>query len=192
MNHERNVLLGQLYAQYYDAVYHQCLSIIDYNPRYYPLVEDCVQDAFVQAVVDYHEYKDYNNPIGWIVRVAQNKVKSKFRDELRHAKVVSPLFPGQSEDATFSVCSVDDELARRDTIEQIVRIYNRLTDHEKKVFIAYFLNDMSQKETAESTGLTENSVRAAVKRIRKRARSMRNTDFLLFIGAFFAALVTKR
>lgn len=192
MHHERNVLLDQLYAQYFDIIYRQCLSIVEYNPRYYPLVEDCVQDAFLQALVDYDEYKDYKNPIGWIVRVAQNKVKSKFRDELRHAKVVSTLLPGQSEDMAFSVCAVDEELARRDTIEQIARIYNKLTDHEKKVFIAYFLNDMSQKETAESTGLTENSVRAAVKRIRKRARSMKNIDFLLFLGAFFVTLVTRK
>lgn len=101
MHHERNVLLDQLYAQYFDIVYRQCLSIVEYNPRYYPLVEDCVQDAFLQALVDYDEYKDYKNPIGWIVRVAQNKVKSKFRDELRHAKVVSTLLPGQSEDWLF-------------------------------------------------------------------------------------------
>ena len=95
-------------------------------------------------------------------------------------------------DTTFSVCAVEEELARRDTIEQIVRIYSRLTNHEKKVFISYFLNDMSQKETAESTGLTENSVRAAVKRIRKRARSMKNIDFLLVLGAFYVTLVTRR
>ena len=191
MYHERNTLLEQLFTQYFDVVYRQCLSIVDYNSRFYPMVEDCVQDAFLQAVIDYDEYKDYKNPVGWIVRVAQNKVKSKYRDELRHARVISPLLPGQSEDVTFSVCGVEEELARLDTIKQIAMIYQKLTEHEKIVFIAYFLNDMSQKETAESTGLTENSVRAAVKRIRKRARSMKNIDFLLILGAFIATLATR-
>lgn len=192
MSHERNILLEQLYAQYYDIVYRQCLSIIGYNPRFYPLVEECVQDAFLQAIVDYGEYKDYRNPVGWIVRVAQNKVKSKFRDELRHAKVVSALFPSQGKDMAFSVCAVDEELDRRDTVEQIVRIYNSLTEREKKVFIAYFLDDMSQKETAAATGFTENSVRAAVRRIRKHAHSTNKMYLFVFLSAFFASLVTYK
>lgn len=192
MSHERNALLEQLYIQYYDVVYRQCLPIVSFNPRYYLLVEDCVQEAFLQAVIDYDEYKDYKNPIGWIIRVAQNKVKSKHRDELRHAKVISPLQPGQSEDMAFSVDAVEKDLARCEVIENIVRIYHMLTDHEKTVFIAYFLNDMSLKETSEETGLTENSIRAAVKRIRKRARSTKEKNFLLLLGAFIASLVIHK
>lgn len=192
MSEERDNLLEQLYIQYYDAVYLRCLSLIQYNPRYYPLVEDCVQEAFLQAVVDYDDYKDYQNPIGWIVRVAQNKVKSKFRDEIRHAKVISPLLNEQQEDMTFSVMSLDQELSRRETIEFVVRVYSQLSDLEKKVFVAYFLNDMGQKETADETGLTENSVRAAVRRIRNRARAMKTSNFLFILGVFLASLVTRK
>lgn len=192
MSNERNSLLESLYEQYYDTVYRQCLPLVDYNPRFYPLVEDCVQDAFLHAVEAYEEYRHYNNPIGWIIRVAQNKVKSKYRDELRHAKVISPVLPGQSEDVAFSVCAVDEALNRQEKIETIARIYHKLSDQEKRVFIEYFLNDMSQKETADKTGLSENSVRAAIGRIRKRSRQLKNEEFLLLLGAFLTSWVTHR
>ena len=192
MRNERNSLLESLYERYYDAVYRQCLPIVNYNPRYYLLVEDCVQDAFLYAIEAYDEYKHYLNPVGWVVRVAQNKVRSRYRNELRHGNVIFPVHSEQGENVTFSVYALEEELSRRETIETIVKIYYLLSDHEKRVFVAYFLNDMSQKETAESTGLSENSVRAAIGRIRKRSRQFKNTNFLLLLGAFLSSWVTHR
>lgn len=192
MNHERDILLEQLYMKYYDAVYRQCLSLVKYNPAYYPLVEDCIQDAFLQAVEDYAEYKNYKNPIGWIIRVAQNKVKSKYRDELRHSKVISPLDQAEGADVAFSVDSIESFTDRQETIETIAKIYHMLSEQEKEVFIAYFLKDMGQKETSSATGLSENSVRATIRRIRKRARLSKFVNFLHFLGAFFLLKATYK
>jgi len=189
---EHDALVEGLYAQYYDAVYLRCLSIIQYNPRFYPLVEDCVQEAFLQVVEDDKKFKRCKNPVGWIVRVAQNKLKGKFRDEICHAKVISPLLFEQQEDMAFSIYSLDQELSRRDAVEAIARIYHQLSDMEKKVFIAYFLHDLDQKETAKETNLTENSVRAAVKRIRRRARAMKTENFLFLLGAFLISCATRK
>ncbi len=182
MHHERDTLLEHLYKEYYDAIYRQCLSLVGYRPCYYSLAEDCIQDTFLQAVEDYDELKHYKNPIGWMMRVAQNKVKSKYRDELRHGKVLSPLCQIKSADIASPIDSVDTFFARQETIEMIARIYHMLSEQEKKVFMAYFLNDTGQKEISSATGLSRNSVRAAIARIRKRARSIRCKDFLLFVA----------
>ncbi len=190
MNQECNTLLDSLYRKYYDVVYHHCLPLVDYDCSYYPLVEDCIQDAFLQAVEDYEQYKDYQNPIGWIIRVAQNKVKSQYRDELRHNRAVSSFYQIESADTAFSIDSIDVFLARHETIKMIVDIYRTLPEHEKKVFIAYFFNDLSQKETCAVTNLSDNSVRAAIQRIRKRARLLKYENFLHFWGAFFFRYAT--
>ncbi len=183
MNQERNTRLEFLYRKYYDVVYRHCLPLVDYDCSYYPLVEDCVQDAFLQAVEDYEEYKDYQNPIGWIIHVAQNKVKSQYRDELRHNNAISSFHQTESVDTAFSIESVDTSFIRQESIEMITNIYQSLSEQEKKVFIAYFLNDMSQKETSVATNLSQNSVRAAIGRIRKRARHLKHKELFLFVIA---------
>lgn len=186
MNQECNTLLEFLYRKYYDTVYRHCLPLVEYDPSYYPLIEDCVQDAFLQAVEDYDKYKDYKNPIGWIIRVAQNKVKSQYRDELRHSNAISPFIQTEGADVAFSVESVDTFFVREENIEMIANIYQSLSEQEKKVFIAYFLNDMSQKETSDATNLSQNSIRAAIGRIRKRARYFKHEELLLFVIICFS------
>ncbi len=151
MNQERNTRLAFLYKKYYDAVQRHCLPLVEYHPAYYPLIEDCVQDAFLQAVEEYDKYKDYKNPIGWIICVAQNKVKSQYRDELRHNNAIPLFHHAESVDMAFSIETVDTSSIRQERIEMIANIYQSLSEREKKVFIAYFLNDMNHKETSVAT-----------------------------------------
>lgn len=50
MKNERNEVLEQLYEEHYDSVFRLCASIVRNDRRLYPLIEDCVQDAFVKAI----------------------------------------------------------------------------------------------------------------------------------------------
>lgn len=56
---------------------------------------------------------------------------------------------------------------------------------EKIVFQEYFLAEKSLKDTAASSGLSENSVRSAVRRIRERANTIKILNLFLILTCFF-------
>ena len=60
MNDERNKTLEELYSNYYDSVYRFCMTVTGFDRRYYHLIEDCVQDAFIAAILKYDDFKHYN------------------------------------------------------------------------------------------------------------------------------------
>ena len=69
--------------------------------------------------------------------------------------------------------------------EKLLHIYELLTEREKLVFHAVFLEGKSIKSSATSTGLSVNSVRAAVFRIRKRGLSQNIFLILTFLRCYF-------
>ena len=50
MQEEQSQRLQLLYEQYYDTIFRYCQVIVHYQPQYNPLIEDCVQDAFIKAI----------------------------------------------------------------------------------------------------------------------------------------------
>ena len=90
MNEECNRLLDELFDQYYESVFYLCLTVAEFDPGAYQLIEDSIQDAFAKAIICYEVYKDYKNPMGWIARVATNKLRTALGKQKRRAKV-TPL-----------------------------------------------------------------------------------------------------
>ena len=61
MNDERNKTLEELYSNYYDSVYRFCMTVTGFDRRYYHLIEDCFQDAFIAAITEHlSRIKIYN------------------------------------------------------------------------------------------------------------------------------------
>lgn len=185
MSEARNKLLESLYSKYYDSVFRFCVVIAEYDKQYYPLIEDCIQDAFVKAILKYDDYKNYKNPMGWIARVASNRLRSEIRKERDRRKTMFSRMQVKSEDMVFFADDVEKKLERAAMKEDILRIYQMLTDLEKTVFHEYFLDGKTVKETADNSGLSENSVRAAIRRIRKRSKVTKFFAFILILRCFF-------
>ena len=185
MHESRNEFLEHLYSEYYDSVFRLCIVIAGYDKQHYPLIEDCIQDAFIEALDKYDDYKYYKNPIGWIAKVAGNRLRSEMRKERNRRKTVSSHMRLRSEDAAFFGSFIEREMDRKALVEDILRIYSMLTDLEKIVFQEYFLAEKSLKDTAASSGLSENSVRSAVRRIRERANTIKILNLFLILTCFF-------
>lgn len=181
MQDERNKLIEDLYIQHYNSVFHLCASIIGYDHQFYPLVEDCVQEAFVKALIHYKEFSNYRNPMGWIALAATNRIKSELRKESNHRKFFSSSTHDLDKNTNVSDECIDHALNQEFVVEQLTKIYQQLTEHEKKIFYAYFIDEKRMKEIIADTGYSMNSVRSAINRIRGRARSIKNLVLFLII-----------
>lgn len=185
MRSRRNELLEELYVKYYDSALRMCFAMVEYDHCRYPLVEDCVQDAFFKAITHYDEFKNYKNPMGWICIAAANCLKSELRKENRRRKTVVPLAFDECESTAFFRNDIEDMLHEEDVIQKLSAIYEMLTEHEKVIFEEYFINGKQMQKVSEDTGFSLNSVRSAVNRIRKRARSIKNLSIFFVLRCFF-------
>lgn len=46
-----NAFVTELFEKYHDQLKRYCMRYVRYNARYYPLVDDCIQEAFYKAVL---------------------------------------------------------------------------------------------------------------------------------------------
>lgn len=185
MQKERNEVLEQLYTEHYHSVFRLCASIVRYDPQLYPLIEDCVQEAFLKAIKHYDAFRNYKNPMGWISIAATNRLKSELRKETNRRKTVFPLAFDECESAAFSHNNVEEMLAKEDTIQKLSNIYQMLTEREKIIFNEYFIKGKRMQEVIETTGFSHNSIRSAINRIRKRAKSIKYLTLFLLSECFF-------
>lgn len=188
MKNDRNQRLTLLFEEHYQSIYRRCFWVAGFQPAYHQLIEDCIQDAFVKAASHYDEYKDYENPVGWIAITACNRLKSELRRERRRKRIFADLHPEQLESMAVSENNVENFLKNQEIIDQLCRIYDMLTDKEKLIFQAYFLERKKMREVAAENGMEIGAVRSGIKRIRRRARSTRQLGiifFLLFLYRFW-------
>lgn len=159
MKNERNEVLEQLFEEHYDSVFRLCASIVRNDSKLYPLIEDCVQDAFIKAINHYDEFRDYKNPMGWICVAAANRLKSELRKENRRRKTVVPLAFDECDSTALFHNDIEDMLHKEEVIQKLSAIHEMLTDHEKAIFEEYFINEKPMQKVSEDTGFSMNSVR---------------------------------
>ena len=185
MQEEQSRQLQLLYEQYYDTIFRYCQVIVHYQPHYNPLIEDCVQDAFIKAIEHSEKFQSSQNPAGWLAKAASNRLRSNLAREERRNKVLPFIKQELQKDIDIFYTEYDVLLDRVSIRTKLLHIYSQLTEREKLVFNAVLLEGESVKTAAKSTGLSVNSVRSAVLRIRKRALSENLFVFLLFLGCYF-------
>lgn len=167
MHEERNQIIGQLYDQFYDSIFQLCETIANHNPQFHSLIEDCIQDAFVKALLYYEDFKDYTNPMGWIAVAARNRLQTEIRKQRIRRRHIYLLFMSYKQALLFAEKS-DNMLARIELADQIAVINKTLTKKEKIIFTEYFVKRNRMKEIVKDTGLSHNSVRSGIRRIRKK------------------------
>lgn len=57
-----NAFVTELFEKYHDQLKRYCMRYVRYNARYYPLVDDCIQEAFYKAVLHQNDVMQSPNP----------------------------------------------------------------------------------------------------------------------------------
>lgn len=67
-----NAFVTELFEKYHDQLKRYCMRYVRYNARYYPLVDDCIQEAFYKAVLHQNDVMQSPNPYGWLAKCCEN------------------------------------------------------------------------------------------------------------------------
>jgi RNA polymerase sigma-70 factor (ECF subfamily) len=113
------------------------------------LAEDLVQEAFCRALARWSKVRAYDDPVGWVRRVAWNLATSNWRRARR------PLLPI---DATVEGPSPERVV--------LMRALATLPVPQRRAVIMYYLGDMPVSDVAEIEGASENTVKQRLHRAR--------------------------
>ncbi len=117
------------------------------------LAEDLVQEAFVRALARWSRIAGYEDPIGWVRRVAWNLAASNWRRARRGrgmaARLTEPVMPGPSPERVV-----------------LVQALATLPVPQRRAVIMFYLGDLSVAEVAEIEGASESSIKQRLHRAR--------------------------
>lgn len=187
---ERTEWLNACHKKYYDALIVRARSHAGKGTLSQDQLEDCVIETLEIAWDRYGRLRHHPSMLGWMTRTVYNKIDSiiaraSARGE-RRAVCVDDESVRQIVDVKETQ-RLEEWIEREANREIIDRIISTLTQSEKEIFDQVFVQEKKAGQIARETGATLGSIRATIRRIRKKARKLRRNKifgWMLFLGTF--------
>lgn len=127
---------------------------------------DAVQEAFVKAHLRWRRLQRYDDPVGWIRRVAINRLRDDHRRDGRKRSAVERLAaaPATPAPAGAAVDSADP-----------LRLLRDLPRQQRLCLALYYVDELSVTETAAALGISAGAVKFHLHQGRERLRNAGTT-----------------
>lgn len=119
---------------------------------------DAVQEAFVKAHLRWRKISKYDDPVGWIRRVAINKL----RDDHRRG--------GRKRRALARLAIRDETVARPAEIDEFDRLLGELPKQQRAATALFYVDGLPIAEIAVALDIAEGSVKSHLHDARRRLR----------------------
>lgn len=124
---------------------------------------DAVQEAFIQADRRWRRISAYEDPAGWVRRVALNRLRNGRRNRMRRSEILATIRPVEFEDLT------DERLDLR-------RAVDSLPDQMRLSVCLHYLADLPVADVAEALGVAPGTVKSNLHDARLRLRNEMKED----------------
>ena len=186
---DRNQWIHECFAENYDILVVRAKRRAGNDPILRNEIEDCVIEAFEMAWSKYGQLKHHPCILGWLTQTVYNKI-----DNLRmHASTKMSRQAADIDDP--AVMQIEDKRAQKrleewyeqqEQREKIEMILKMLSLNEKEIFEDYFMCEKSAREIQQANGGTLEGIRAAIRRIRKKARLVeQEKNYFVYFGYAF-------
>ncbi|MDW3216474.1 MAG: RNA polymerase sigma factor [Ilumatobacteraceae bacterium] len=146
----------QLFAEHYERLV-RALTVVAGNRE---TAEDAVQEAFVKAHLRWHKIGRYDDPVGWIRRVAINRLRDVHRSHERRRGVLRRLA------SRTEVEHLDPEI---DEFDQILATLPR---QQRAATALFYVEGLGIAEIADILEIAEGSVKSHLYDARRRLRPL--------------------
>lgn len=158
---------AELFQLYSGRIYHLALGLLgDVS-----LAEDVVQETFLSAIKNRHQFQGRSSLGTWLYRIAYNEAQ-----EILRKRIELPLQeePDEDDEAPFPhpVALVDlslepeQLLTDKELRRQMDQAVRDLPDSLRTVFLLRDVDDLSTEETAEMLGISEGAAKVRLHRAR--------------------------
>ena len=165
-----------LYEEYLGMLVRYCEYLLRYDPKFMPQVEDVVHDVFVVALRKEEALRRHPNPCGWLMKACWNKCYTLLRRELGRGarlELLGEITADAQQDAIIRL------LERLNAQELLQALQEKLSETERRVYPAYFVDQKSAQEAADGLDMKKSAVEEAVRRIRRKAARLDKLIFFL-------------
>lgn len=113
------------------------------------IAADAVQVAFVKAHLKWRSIMSYDDPVGWIRRVAINNMRDEHRRESRKQRVVDRL--GAEPEVQVQV--------QAPQLDEVAAMLAGLPRQQRLSLALFYVDGLSVAETAATLGISEGAVK---------------------------------
>ena len=127
------------------------------------LAADAVQEAFVKAHLKWRRIGSYDDPIGWVRRVAINRLRDEHRRSRRKRRAIDRL----ASQSNGTPALPDRDLMSQDLVAQLADLPKR----QRLCVVLRYVEDLSTAEIARTLDVSEGTVKSNLSDARARLRS---------------------
>ena len=120
---------------------------------------DAVQEAFVKAHLKWRKISTYDDPVGWIRRVAINKVRDGHRSKVRRDRAVERM----GHQATLT--------AEQPAIDEVAELLSALPKQQRAAAAMFYVEQLSVLEIADALEISEGAVKFHLHQARQKLRA---------------------
>jgi RNA polymerase sigma-70 factor (ECF subfamily) len=135
--------------------------------------EDLVQDTFLKAFERFELFEKGTNCKAWLLQILRNT----WIDRLRHQKIAGPELPLEEEIIAETskdyetVWSNAGDLIENFSDEQIIKALSELPEDQRLTLFLTDVEQLSQKEVAQITGVAVGTVKSRASRARAELKN---------------------
>ena len=126
------------------------------------VAEDAVQEAFVKAHLHWRRIQRYDDPVGWVRRVAINRLRDDHRRQSRKGRALQRL----SGEPQF------DEVDQLSFGSDLSKMLIQLPRQQRIAMALFYVDELSIAEVASALGVSEGAVKSYLHQGRARLRSV--------------------
>ncbi len=121
---------------------------------------DAVQEAFVKAHLKWRKISTYDDPVGWIRRVAINRVRDGHRSKVRRNRAVERM--GHQASLT----------AEQPAIDEVAELLQTLPKQQRTAAAMFYVEQLTVLEIADALKISEGAVKFHLHQARQKLRAL--------------------
>lgn len=128
------------------------------------IAADAVQEAFIRAHQRWRRVERFDDPIGWVRRVAINRLKDEHRGGRRKRAAIARLSDRQATAVGHHEISLPDDV--------LTAHLAALSPQQRRCAVLHYVDDLSIGQIAHTLGVAEGTVKSNLSDARARLRSL--------------------
>jgi RNA polymerase sigma-70 factor (ECF subfamily) len=139
------------------------------------LAETLTQECFLKAHRNWSSFRGESSAMTWLMRIAINLQKDHWRNRRmqfwRQTRTNAVDLDEASEWLPSGESSQEKRLLAQERVKQVWHAVEGLSERQRTVFLLRFVEEMELSEIAQTTGLSEGTVKAHLSRALARVRA---------------------
>ena len=168
-------LAAQEFARIVETHRAQIFRFLLASTRDVDLAETLTQECFLKAHCNWGNFRGESTAMTWLMRIAINLEKDHWRNRRmqfwRHTRSNAVDVDEASEWLASGERTAEQKLLARERVKKVWQAVESLSERQRTVFLLRYVEELELSEIAQSTGLSEGTVKAHLSRALGKVRA---------------------